>query len=265
MKKKIKRKDNKFRSLVRWTHRYISRTITTQAGFTDFQVTISCLPAYEHSSLSHDDSTAIKEATSFAQIFVILNQYWTFFQYGLLEYVIKKYGNDRLKRKMKAFINDMDELESQVPLDNLMNIKLCFSRPDSVIMAIHLPGSQHMLCDARCSQRLVADRSRLHHSTVRTYQSTPGSAIITLLVPCTVAIQVVVSFRGIPHIPADDILSRPLEERVIYTMDEAEAETYLPMVCLIGFSESDDLFFKSGQYFFLCRSYIQLQNSQFLH
>ena len=168
------------------------------------------------------------EAKSFDQIFVVLNQYWTFVQYELLEYVVHEYGNAWLK---KAYIADMDELESQVNLDHFMAKRRCSPRPDSVALNIHLSGSQHRLRDARHVQWSIAEQTGLHPHAVRTLQSTPGSTILTLLVPYAVAGHVVASFRGM--LPAGDLLSRPLEERVVYTMYEAETEMNLPLVCLV--------------------------------
>ena len=234
MKKKVKRKDNRFRTLVRKTHHHISRTITTRQGIADFRVAISYLPASLHNHhilLSPDDRTAIMEAKSFDQIFVVLNQYWTFVQYELLEYVVQEYGNARLKKEMKAYIADMDELESQIGLDHFTDVRRCFPRPDSVALNIHLTGSQHKLCDARNVQRSMAEQNGLHPFAVRTLQNTPGSTILTLLVPYAVAGHVVASLHGMQ--PAVDLLSRPVKERVVYTMDETETEMYLPQVCLV--------------------------------
>ena len=233
VQKELKRKDNQFRTLVRKTHRHLSCTIKTGEGFADFKVSISYLPASLHGHhilLSPDDRTAIMEAKSFDQIFVVLNQYWTFVQYELLEYVVREYGNARLKKEMKAYVDDMDELEAQVGIDHFTAVRLCSPRPDSVAMNFHLSGTQHMLHDARLVQRSVAGQCGLHHHTVRTYQSTPGSMVLTLLIPYAVAGHVMAMFHGM--MPAGDILSRPLEERVVYTMDEAETKMHLPqMVC----------------------------------
>ena len=58
VKKKVKQKDNQFRTLVRKTHRHISRTIKTKQGIADFGVAISYLPASLHNHhilLSPDD------------------------------------------------------------------------------------------------------------------------------------------------------------------------------------------------------------------
>ena len=102
VKKKVKQKDNQFHTFGRKT----LRIIKTKQGIANFRVAISYLPSLHnhHILLSPDDRTAIMEAKSFDQIFVVLNQYWTFVQYELLEYVVHEYGNAWLKKEMKAYI-----------------------------------------------------------------------------------------------------------------------------------------------------------------
>ena len=232
VKSKVKQKDNQFRTLVRSTHQHISCTIETKGGgLADFKVAVTLLPGSlngYHILLSPDDRSAISNASSYDQIFVVLNQYWTFVQYELLEYVVQEYGNDDLKKEMKKYIDDMDELEAQVGIDHFTAVKLCAPRPDSVAMEVHLSGLQHNLRNTRLVQRSMAEQCGLHPHTVRTFQSTPGSTIITLLIPYAVAGHVMATLHG--TMPARDLLSRPLEERVVYTMDEAETEMYLTLV-----------------------------------
>ena len=235
VKSNVKQRDNQFRTLVRKTHRHLSRTIKAQEGedFADFKVAITLMPASLHGHhilLSPGDCSAIMKATSFDQIFVVLNQYWTCFQYELLEYVVQEYGNVELKKEMKEYVANMEELEAQVGVDHFTAVKLCSPRPDSIAMEVHLSGSQHKLCDTRLVQQSMAEQCGLHPHTVRTFQSTPGSTVITLLIPYAVAGHVMATLRGI--MPAGNLLSRPLEERVVYTMDEAETEMYLPLVLL---------------------------------
>ena len=228
MKKKAKQKDNQFRTLVRRTCRHLSRTITKQEDFSDFKVAVTFLPASldgHHILLSPGDRKAIMEAKSFNQVFIVLNQYWTFVQYELLEYVVHEYGNAHLKKEMKAYVEAMDELEAQIGIDHFAPVKLCSPRPDSVAMKIHLSGSQHMLRDAHNAQRSMAEQCGLHPHTVRTYQSTPGSTILTLLIPYSVAGHVRATLDGM--LPTGDLLSRPLEDRIVYTMDD---EVHLPLV-----------------------------------
>ena len=202
-----------------------------EESFADFKVAVTLMPASlygHHILLSPGDRRDIMVARSFYQIFVVLNQYWTCVQYELLEYVIQEYGNDDLKKEMEKYIADMDELEAQVGINHFTAVKLCAPRPDSVAMEVHLSGSQHKLHDARLVQRAMAEQCGLHPHTVRTFQSTPGSTVITLLIPYAVAGHVMATLHGM--MPAGDLLSRPLEERVVYTMDEAETEMHLPLV-----------------------------------
>ena len=233
VRRKLKRKDFKFRTLIRMLHRYLSCTITALEDFADFKVAISLLPASmlgHHILLSPADRTEIIRAKSFDHIFIVLNQYWTPFEYELLEYVAMEYGNGRIKREMKAYVADMDKLEAEIGIDHVTAIQLCFPRPDSVSLEVHLSGTQHTLHNPRLVQRAMAEQCDLHPHTVRTYQTIPGSTILTLLIPYSVAGHVMASLRGM--LPARELLSKPLEERIIYTMDEAETEMYLPLVSL---------------------------------
>ena len=233
VKKKAKQKDMQFRTLVKRTCRYLSYTITTRGKrFYDFKIAVSLMPASlhgHHMVLPPRDRKAIKRAKSFYQIFIVLNQYWTYVQYELLEYVVRKYGSVRLKKKMQAYVDGMDKFEEQISSSHFTPVKLCSPRPDSVAMEIHLSGSQHMLRDARNVQRSMAEQCGLHPHTVRTYQSTPGSTILTLLIPYSLAGHVMATLQGM--LPTGDLLSRPLEDRIVYTMDEAETEMHLPLVC----------------------------------
>ena len=197
---------------------------------------MSYLPASQsghHVLLSPDDRKEILAATSFSHIFVVLNQYWSSHQYELLEYVVKEYGDDGLKEEMKVYVAEMDELEKEEDISNFTGVRLCSPRPDSVTMEVHLSGSQHTLQNSRHVQRSMASQCGLHPHTVRTSHSTAGSTALTLLVPYSVAGHVLAVLRGMPL--AGDLLSRPVEERVVYTMDEAETEMYLPLVINVKF------------------------------
>lgn len=175
--------------------------------------------------LSPDDRRDIRNATSFAQIFVVLNQYWNSVHYELLEYVVKEYGNASLKKEMKAYVQDIDELEAQIGIDYFNTIKLCSPRPDSVAFQIDLEGFQHTRRDARTVQRSTAEYFGMHSHTPRTLQSIVGSTKLTLLVPYEVARHVMYTFHR--KLIAVNLLSRPLEERVVF---KAKAELSLTLV-----------------------------------
>ena len=175
VKEMLKQKNNQFQTLVRKTHTHLSRTYTTPEELDDFKVAISYLPAMLHGPpilLSPSDRRDIRNATSFAQIFVVLNQHWNSVHYELLEYVIKEYGNASLKEEMRAYVKDFDELEAQIGIDHFNTIKLCSPRPDSVAFNIDLVASQHTRRDARTVQRSTAEYFGMHSHTPRTLHST---------------------------------------------------------------------------------------------
>ena len=181
-----------------------------------------------HHVLSPTEQMIIINAKSLDHIFVVLNQHWTVFEYGLLEYVAKKYGDDTIKKEMKVYVAEMDKLEAEIGIDHVSAVKLCYPRPDSVAVEVHLSGEHHTLHNARQAQRSLAGQCELHPHTVRTYQSIPGSTVLTLLIPYSVAGHVLATLRGLQ--PARELLSKPVEERVVYTMEEPETEMYLPLV-----------------------------------
>ena len=226
----MKRKDNQFRTLVRKTQKHLSRTIKAKEGLDDFKVTVTLLPASldgHHVLFSPADRAEIRSASEVAAIFIVLNQYWTFVQYELLEYVVMEFGNRTLKRKMKAYVDDMDMLEEKIGISHITAVQLCFPCPDSVPVEVRLSGSQHNLRNPRMVQRAMAEQHMLHPHAVRSYRSVPGSMIVTLLIPYSVAGHVLANLRGM--LPARELLSRPLEERMVYSINEAK-ETSFPLV-----------------------------------
>ena len=223
VRRKLNQKQNQFRTLVKKTQKHLDRTIHTKEELDAFKVAITLLPASldgQQVLLSPDDRKEICLATDTAQVIIVLNQYWTFVQYELLEYVVHEYGSSSLKREMKAYVDHMDELEADIGISHVHAVQLCFPQPSSVVMRVHLPGSDHTLRDPRQAQRATAEQCQLHPHAVRTYQGLPGSVILTLIIPFSVMYQVLASLHGLA--PAGDLLSRPLEERVIYTMSEVE-------------------------------------------
>ena len=236
IREKSLQKDFQFRTLVRKTYQCLSGVITTTNKFNDFKVAITLLPASldgHHIVISPDDQQVIVSAKTVVQIIVVLNQYWTFVQYELLDYVVQEFTekNVILMNEMKAYIADMNEFEAEIGIDHFTALQLCSPRSNSVAMEVHLSGSQHKLHNYRLIQQSMAQQCGLHPHTVRTHETNPGgSTIFTLLIPYSVAGHVLAVLRGMPL--ARELLSKPLEERKIYFMDEAETEMFLPMVCL---------------------------------
>ena len=154
-------------------------------------------------------------------------------------------GNVTLMNEMKTYIADMNEFEKEIGIDHFTALQLCSPRPNSVAMDVHLSGSQHKLYDSRLVQRSLAEQCGLHPHTVRTHKITSGSyTIFTLLVPYSVAGHVLTMVRGhvlvmLHGMPlARELLSRPPEERTLYTMDEAETEKFLQLVYHNSFNKS---------------------------
>ena len=245
VRRKLKQMDYKFRHIIKEVQQHLSCTITNDDELNAFKAEVTVLPASEDGQqrvLSPDDCKEIISATNTTPVIIVLNQYWSCFDYKLLEYIVDKYGNPILKKEMKAYVDDMDKLEEEIDLSEVQNIPLCFPCPDSVIVECHLAGTQRPLCHARRVQHSFARKARLHPYAVHTYQGRPGSIVLTIIIPHSVMFQALASLRG--SSPAHDLLSKPLEERIIYSMDEDETEALIvstmqyamltPDLCIIG-------------------------------
>ena len=236
IREKSLQKDFQFRTLVRKTQQCLSGIIKTANKFNDFKVAITQLPASldgHHIVISPDDQQVIVSAKTVVQIIIVLNQYWTFVQYELLDYVVQEFteGNVILMNEMKEYIADMNAFEAEIGIKHFTGLQLCSPQSNSVPMKLPLPGSQHKLRDSRLIQQSMAQQCGLHPHTVRTHEANPGgSTIFTLLLPYSVAGHVLAVLQGM--LLARELLSKPLEEREVYFMDEAETEMFLPMVCL---------------------------------
>ena len=65
----------------------------------------------QHRSFVAENLTNIPPPVTFEKIWPILNLYWDFLNYGLLEHVINKNGSEDLKLKMQTYINDLSEFK----------------------------------------------------------------------------------------------------------------------------------------------------------
>ena len=100
-----------FGSLVTETRESVEKRTTVEK----FAVSILALGAYEPvcevrgRSLLEDHNEEINSAETIAKIFTILNAYWNYLTYEILEYIIKHFGDDSDKDKLKNYNKDLQE------------------------------------------------------------------------------------------------------------------------------------------------------------
>ena len=98
-----------FGSLVTKARKSIEKRTTVE----EFAGGVLALGAYEPvrevqgQSLLEDHSEEINSAETIAKIFTILNAYWNYLTYEILEYIIKHFGDDSDKERLKSYNADL--------------------------------------------------------------------------------------------------------------------------------------------------------------
>ena len=99
-----------------------------------FRCTLRCLPLsikQDHLKFLENSLPNIDKAEDFDEIFRYLNLYWNFIDYHLLEYVIKKYGDESLKAKIGEYVRDLAAFRKNTTIAQVCRFAKSWSiRPD---------------------------------------------------------------------------------------------------------------------------------------
>ena len=79
----------------------------------------------QHRSFIEEKLTNITPPETFAKIWSILNLYWDFLNYGLLEHVINKCGSDDLKQQMQDYIDELSTFKQTTRLCDFIKSWQC--------------------------------------------------------------------------------------------------------------------------------------------
>ena len=138
-------------------------------------------------------------AKSIDEIFEILDDFWDYTDYALLQHLVERFGQNALKKKMSEYIAALKQFEKETTIlesNTAKSISTCprrnieyvdrveynFSRVD-----LQLPRDPAVctLYEARQLGESVAKRSCLESYAVRLQKVCPSSVAITLMFPCT--------------------------------------------------------------------------------
>ena len=184
----VKEKESKFRNLVRRTYRYLEKALT---DLNDFKVSVTVLPAsYKKDNIifAGEDLRSIANATKLVQIFCILNKYWDWFHYELLEAIVNDYGSVRLKRKVDEYRKEMERFANALPLRHFSRHRFSNDLENSIPLSVRIRGDfySYTLEQARQQQRDLAKEYDLQPYSLRLSTAEPSSVVLIFLVPSAV-------------------------------------------------------------------------------
>ena len=91
------------------------KSVEKRTSVDELAGSILALGAYEplheaqNRSLLEDHTDEINNADTISKIFVILNAYWNYLTYEVLEYIIKHFGDDNDKKRLISYKKDLQE------------------------------------------------------------------------------------------------------------------------------------------------------------
>ena len=84
-------------------------------GFVEkLRITLTTLPVsrrFEHLHFLRDHSDQIMKANSVDEIFKILDRYWDYTDYALLEHLVERFGEEALKKEMSEYVAALEQFE----------------------------------------------------------------------------------------------------------------------------------------------------------
>ena len=85
----------------------------------DFLSRVTCLSVSDrtqHRSFIKENLTNIPQSATIVNIWTILNLYWDFLNYGLLEHVVSNFGSEDLKRQMRHYVDELSRFKQTTRL-----------------------------------------------------------------------------------------------------------------------------------------------------
>ena len=123
MESQVKCFDEKFRSLVNKAYQE-----TKEMEPSDFLAQVTNLPLYsrpEHRTFIEEKLMDIPPPITFVKIWSVLNLYWSFLNYGLLEHVMSISGSKDLKHQMHGYVEELSEFKKRTRLCDFIDSWPC--------------------------------------------------------------------------------------------------------------------------------------------
>ena len=156
--------------------------------------------------------------TQFYQMFCVVSQYTSWYNYELLNKIVNRYGSPELKGKMEKYRNELFEFEGRTSTEVLTNIALGMPQSDSVTVIARLPDhhcNQFTARDVRNMKHKYTDEAGIDRAALRTHMINKSSVEIVFLVPIALAPYLMVSSVS-PLLTSESPLPENMYERCIH-------------------------------------------------
>ena len=157
---------------------------------------VTCLPVSartQHRSFIKKNLTNIPPPVTFENIWSILNLYWDFLNYGLLEHIINKCGSEDLKQQMQEYVHQLSAFKQTTRLCDFIESWPC--RDDGppedllkkVVVKMNHDWSQCTLQDVESFKKALVHKFFLPEFDILLQKAERGCVCVTWLISPSIA------------------------------------------------------------------------------
>ena len=157
---------------------------------------VTCLPVSarnQHQSFIKTNLTNIPPPVTFENIWSILNLYWDFLNYGLLEHVINKCGSEELKQWMQDYVDELSTFKQTTRLCDFIESWPCRDdgppedRLKKVVVKMNHEWSQCTLQDVESFKKALVHKFFLPEFDILLQKAERGCVCVTWLTSPSIA------------------------------------------------------------------------------
>ena len=173
---------------------FIKKESETKDFLERFRFTLITLPVskkYKHLHFLSKEKNKLKCAKDVDEIFDILQPHWDYVDYALLEYVVKKFGDQSLKKKMADYVSKLETFERKTPARNFpfqrkppldfRNVEICTGIDSTVCSLYTVRKKREAIANAAALESYTHRLMELHASLVTITLAFPSSALAFVL------------------------------------------------------------------------------------
>ena len=154
---------------------------------------ITRLPAsikYQHITFIRENLTDIKESESMEDIFLLLNLYWDFLNYTLLEHIVNNFGSNDTKAAMANYVTELVAFRKATNLSDFISHWPCTGKvpPDMsrLVVKMEKDWSNCTLEDVEQFRRTLTQKLLLPSFAVLLRDAEQGCISLTWLIPSSI-------------------------------------------------------------------------------
>ena len=145
---------------------------------------------YQHIAFIKENMRAITHAESFEEIFGVLNLYWDFLNYTLLEHIVNEFGNNDTKAAMSNYVTELVAFRKATNLSDFITHWPCTGKgpPDMsrLVIKIEKDWSNCTLEDVEQFQKTLTQKLLLPSFAMLLQDAEQGCISLTWLIPSSV-------------------------------------------------------------------------------